>query len=150
MAKKRAAMTLPKRLRQARGELSRRALSELIGYSPTMILKYEYGHIPKAIQYFEALTKARGTSPTWLLLGKGPEGLADALRPTPLDAELLAEVWEAVQRAHAEAGQTPHIRDLAATAAEIYDDLITLPPNRRPARLKAAVAALKAEAGGGA
>ena len=143
-------MTLPKRLRQARGELSRRALAELIGYSPTMILKYEYGRIPKAIRFLEALTKARGTSPTWLLLGKGAEGLKDALRPTPLDAELLAQVWEAVQRAYAEAGQTPHVRSLAATAAGIYDELITLRPNRRPARLKAAVAALKADAGGGA
>ncbi len=143
-------MTLPKRLRQARGELSRRALAELIGYSATMILKYEYGRIPKAIRFLEALIKARGTSPNWLLLGKGPESLSDALKPTPLDAELLAEVWEAVQRAHAEAAQTPHIRSLAATAARIYDDLNTIAPNRRPARLKAAVAALKADAGGGA
>ena len=140
-------MTLPKRLRQARGELSRRALAERIGYSATMILKYEYGRIPKAIHFLEALTKARGTSPTWLLLNKGPEGLKDALRPTPLDADLLAQVWEAVQRAHADAGQTPHVRTLAATAARIYDDLITLTPKRRPARLKAAVAALKADAG---
>ena len=143
-------MTLPERLRQVRGELSRRALAELIGYSATMILKYEYGRIPKAIKFLEALTKARGTSPTWLLLGKGPEGLKDALRPTPLDADLLAEIWEATQRAYAQAGQTPHVSTLAATAAGIYDDLITLAPTRRPARLKAAVAALKAEAGGGA
>ncbi len=142
-------MTLPKRLRQVRGELSRRALAELIGYSATMILKYEYGRIPKAIKFLEALTKARGTNPTWLLLDKGPERLKDALRPTPLDAELLAEVWEAVQRAHAEAGQTPHVSSLAATAARIYDELITLAPNRRRARLKAAVAALKADAGDG-
>ncbi len=143
-------MTLPKRLWQARGKLSRRALAELIGYSATMILKYEYGRIPKAIQFLEALTKARGTSPTWLLLDKGPESLTDALRPTPLDAELLAEVWETVQRAYAEAGQTPHVRSLAATAARIYDELITLAPNRRPARLMAAVAAIKADAGRGA
>ncbi len=142
-------MRLPKRLQQARGKLSRRALAELIGYSEQMILKYEHGRIPKAIKFLEALTKARGTSPTWLLLGKGPEGLRDALRPTPLDANLLAEVWEAVQRAHADAGQTPHVRSLAATAARIYDELITVAPNRRPARLKAAVAALKADAGTG-
>ncbi len=140
-------MTLPKRLRQARGELSRRALAEVIGYSATMILKYEYGRIPKAIQFLEALTKARGTSPTWLLLGKGRERLADALRPTPLDAELLAEVWEAVQRAYADAGQSIHVRNLAASSACIYDELVALKPNRRPARLKAAVAAIKAEAG---
>ena len=143
-------MTLPKRLQQARGELSRRALSELMGFSPETILKYEHGGIPKGIQFLKAFIKVRGTSPTWLLLDKGPERLADALRPTPLDAELLAEVWEAVQRAYAEAGQTPHVRSLAATAAGIYDDLITLTPKRRPARLKAAVAALKAESGGGA
>ena len=143
-------MTLPKRLRQARGKLSRRALAELIGYSEEMILKYEHGRIPKGVQFLEAFSKARGTSPTWLLLGKGPEGLKDALRPNPLDAELLAEVWEAVQRAHAEAGQTPHVRSLAATAAAIYDELITVAANRRPARLKAAVAAIKADAGGGA
>ncbi len=138
-------MRLPKRLRQARGKLSRRALAELIGCSEQMILKYEHGRIPKAIQFLEALTKARGTSPTWLLLNKGPEGLKDALRPTPLDAELLAKVWEAVQRAYAEAGQTPHVHSLAATAAGIYDELITLKPARRKAKLKAAVAALKAE-----
>ncbi len=143
-------MTLPKRLREARGELSRRALSELMGFSPETILKYEHGGIPKGIQFLEAFMKVRGTSPTWLLLDKGPERLADALRPTPLDADLLAEVWEAVQRAYAEAGQTPHVSTLAATAAGIYDDLITLAPNRRPARLKAAIAALKADAGGGA
>ena len=143
-------MTLPKRLRQARGELSRRALADLIGYSATMIVKYEYGHIPKALRFLEALTKARGTSPSWLLLNKGPERLTDALRPTPLDADLLAEVWEAVQRAYADAGQTPHVSTLAATAASIYDELITLAPTRRPARLKAAVAALKADARGGA
>ncbi len=142
-------MTLPKRLRQARGELSRRALAERIGYSPTMILKYEYGHIPKALQFLEALTKARGTSPTWLLLGKGPERLTDALKPTPLDADLLAQVWEATQRAYADAGQTPHTRSLAATAAAIYDELIALKPNRRKARLKAAIAAIKAGEGSG-
>ncbi len=142
-------MTLPKRLRQVRGELSRRALAELIGFSPETVLKYESGGIPKGIQFLEALTKARGTSPTWLLLDKGPQGLTDALRPTPLDADLLAQVWEAVQRAYSETGQTPHVRSLAATAARIYDDLITRPPNRRPARLKAAVAALKADAAGG-
>jgi transcriptional regulator with XRE-family HTH domain len=142
-------MMLPKRLRQARGKLSRRALSELIGYSEEMILKYEHGRIPKGVQFIAAFSKARGTSPTWLLLGKGPERLTDALRPTPLDADLLAEVWEAVQRAHAEAGQTPHVRSLAATAAAIYDELIALKPNRRPARLKAAVAALKTDAGSG-
>ena len=143
-------MTLPKRLQQARGELSRRALSELMGFSPETILKYEHGGIPKGIQFLEALTKLRGTSPTWLLLNKGPEGLTDALRPTPLDADLLAQVWEAVQRAYADAGQTPHVRSLAATAAAIYDELITVAANRRPARLKAAVAAIKADAGGGA
>ena len=143
-------MTLPKRLLQARGELSRRALSELMGFSPETILKYEHGGIPKGIQFLEALTKLRGTSPTWLLLNKGPERLKDALRPTPLDADLLAEVWEAVQRAYADAGQTPHVRSLAATAARIYDELITLAPNRRPARLKKAVAALKADAERGA
>ncbi len=142
-------MTLPKRLRQVRGELSRRALAELIGYSATMILKYEYGRIPKAIQFLEALTKARSTSPTWLLLDKGPERLKDALRPTPLDANLLAEVWEAVQRTYADAGQTPHVRSLAATAATIYDELIALAPDARPARLDEAVAALKADAGAG-
>lgn len=142
-------MTLPKRLRQARGKLSRRALSELMGYSAETILKYEHGGIPKGIRFLEAFTKVRGTSPTWLLLGKGPERLADALRPTPLDADLLAEVWEAVQRAYADAGQAPHVRSLAATAAGIYDELITVAPNRRPTRLKAAIAALKADAGGG-
>ena len=142
-------MTLPKRLQQARGELSRRALSELMGFSPETILKYEHGGIPKGIQFLEAFIKVRGTSPAWLLLNKGPERLADALRPTPLDADLLAEVWEAVQRAYAEAGQTPHVRSLAATAAGIYDELIALAPKRRPARLKAAIAAIKADAGGG-
>ncbi len=141
-------MRLPKRLRQARGKLSRRALAELTGYSEQMILKYEHGRIPKGVQFLEAFSKACGTSSNWLLLGKGPERLADALRPTPLDAELLAEVWEAVQRAYSETGQTPHIRDLAATAAAIYDELVTLAPNRRPARLKTAIAALKADAGG--
>ncbi len=140
-------MTLPKRLLQARGKLSRRALAELMGYSPETILKYEHGGIPKGIQFLEALTKARGTSLNWLLLDKGPEGLADALRPTPLDAELLAEVWEATQRAYADAGQTPHTRSLAASAAGIYDELITLKPTRRKARLKAAIAAIKADAG---
>ena len=68
----------------------------------------------------------------------------------PGDASLLAEVWEAVQRACADAGQTPHVRSLAATAARIYDDRAALAPDRRLARLKAAVAALKADAEGGA
>ena len=140
-------MTLPKRLRQARGKLSRRALAELMDYSPETILKYESGGIPKGILFLEAFAKARGASPTWLLLGKGPESLTDALKPSPLDADLLAEVWEAVQRAYAETGQGPHVHSLAATAAGIYDELISLAPNRRPARLKAAVAALKADAG---
>ncbi len=143
-------MTLPKRLRQARGKLSRRALAELIGYSEEMILKYEHGGIPKGIRFLEAFAKVRAISPTWLLLNKGPERLTDALRPTPLDADLLAQVWEAVQRAYGDTGQAPHIRGLAATAARIYDELAALKPNRRPARLKAAVAALKADAGSGA
>ena len=71
-------------------------------------------------------------------------------KPNQYNADLLAEVWEAVQRAHADAAQTPHVRSVAATAAAIYDKLITLAPTRRPARLKAAVAALTADAGGGA
>ena len=61
----------------------------------------------------------------------------------------LARVWEAVQRAYGDTGQAPHIRSLAATAARIYDELAALAPNRRPARLKAAVAALKADAASG-
>jgi transcriptional regulator with XRE-family HTH domain len=142
-------MTLPKRLRQARGKLSRRALAELVGYSAEMILKYEYGGIPKGVQFIESLAKAHGTSPTWLLLGKGPERLTDALKPTPLDADLLGEVWEATQRAYADAGQAPHIHSLAASAAAIYDELIALKPNRRSARLKASVAAIKAGEGSG-
>ncbi len=120
-----------------------------MGYSPETILKYESGGIPKGIQFLEAFAKLRGISPTWLLLNKGPERLTDALRPNPLDADLLAQDWEAVQRVYAETGQAPHIRSLAATAARIYDELNTLAPTRRPARLKAAVAALKADAGGG-
>jgi len=44
----------------------------------------------------------------------------------------------------------PHVRSLAATAAGIYDELIVLAPIRRPARLEAAVAAIKANAGTGA
>ena len=95
------------------------------------------------------LCRKSRVNPTWLLLGKDPESLGDALKPTLLDADLLAEVWEAIQRAYAEAGQTPHVRSLAATAAGIYDELITVAPNRRPTRLKAAIAALKADAGGG-
>ncbi len=55
----------------------------------------------------------------------------------------------AARGAYAETGQTPHIRSLAATAARICDELAALAPPRRPARLKAAVAALKADAGGG-
>jgi transcriptional regulator with XRE-family HTH domain len=140
---------LPKRFRQARGKLSRRALAELMGYSPETILKYEFGGIPKGIQFLEAFAKVRGTSPTWLLLGKGPERLTDALKPTPIDADLLAEVWEATQRAYADAGQTPHVHSLAASVAGIYDELIALKPNRRPARLRAAVVAIKADAGSG-
>ncbi len=142
-------MTLPKRFRQARGKLSRRALAELMGYSPETVLKYESGGIPKGIQFLEAFAKVRGTSPTWLLLGKGPESLTDALKPSPLDADLLAEVWEAVQRAYADAGQTPHVRTIATAATGIYDELIALKPDRRPARLRAAVAAIKANPGNG-
>jgi hypothetical protein len=67
----------------------------------------------------------------------------------PLDADLLAEVWEATQRAYADAGQTPHVHSLAASVAGIYDELIALKPNRRPARLKAATSAIKADAGSG-
>ncbi len=70
-------------------------------------------------------------------------------KPNQHNADLLAEVWEAVQRAYADTGQTPHVSSLAATAARIYDELITLAPKRRPARLKAAVAALKADAEAG-
>ncbi len=126
------------------------AAADAVGLRNTTISRYEQGKVPRPLKYLVFLCRKNRVSPTWLLLRKGPESLSDALKPTPLDAELLAEVWEAVQRAYADAGQTPHVRSLAATAARIYDELIALAPNRRPARLKAAVAALKAEAEGGA
>ena len=142
-------MRFSKRLKLARGKLTQLLAADAVGLRNTTISRYEQGKIPRPLKYLEFLCRKNRVSPTWLLLGKGPESLADALRPTALDAELLAEVWEAVQRAHAEAGQTPHVHSLAATAAAIYDDLITIAPKRRPSRLKAAIAALKAEAGGG-
>ena len=142
-------MSLGERLKLARGKLTQWAAGDAVGLRNTTISRYERGKIPRPLKYLVYLCRKNRVSPTWLLLDKGPERLADALRPTPLDADLLAQVWEAVQRAHADAGQTPHVRSLAATAARIYDDLITLTPKRRPARLKAAVAALKADAGGG-
>ncbi len=143
-------MSLGKRLKLARGKLTQLAAADAIGLRNTTISRYEQGKIPRPLKYLVFLCRKNRVNPTWLLLDKGPEHLADALRPTPLDAELLAEVWEAVQRAYSETGQAPHVRSLAATAAGIYDELITLAPNRRPARLKAAVAAIKADAGGGA
>ncbi len=143
-------MRLGKRLKLARGKLTQLAAADAVGLRNTTISRYEQGKIPRPLKYLVYLCRKNRVSATWLLLGKGPESLADALRPTPLDADLLAEVWEAVQRAYAEAGQTPHVRSLAATAARIYDDLVTLQPAARPARLKAAVAPIKADAGGGA
>jgi transcriptional regulator with XRE-family HTH domain len=143
-------MSLGKRLKLARGKLTQLAAADAVGLRNTTISRYEQGKIPRPLKYLVFLCRKNRVSPTWLLLGKGPESLADALRPTPLDADLLAEVWEAVQRAYAEAGQTPHVRSLAATAARIYDDLVTLQPAARPARLAEAVAAIKADAGGGA
>ncbi len=143
-------MSLGKRLKLARGRLTQLAAADAVGLRNTTISRYEQGKIPRPLKYLVFLCRKNRVNPTWLLLGKGPESLTNALRPTPLDAELLAEVWEAVQRAYAETGQTPHVRSLAATAAAIYDELITLAPNRRPARLKAAVAAIKADQGGGA
>ncbi len=143
-------MNFGKRLKLARGKLTQLAAADAVGLRNTTISRYEQGKIPRPLKYLVYLCRKNRVSPTWLLLDKGPESLKDALRPTPLDAELLAEVWDAVQRAYADTGQTPHVHSLAATAAGIYDDLITLTPTRRPARLKAAVAAIKADAGGGA
>ena len=143
-------MRLGKRLKLARGKLTQLAAADAVGLRNTTISRYEQGKVPRPLKYLVFLCRKNRVSPTWLLLGKGPESLKDALKPSPLDADLLAEVWEAVQRAYAEAGQTPHVRSLAATAARMYDELIALAPNRRPARLKAAVSALKADAGGGA
>ena len=143
-------MRLGKRLKLARGKLTQLAAAEAVGLRNTTISRYEQGKIPRPLKYLVYLCRKNRVSPTWLLLGKGPESLADALRPTPLDAELLAQVWEAVQRAHAETGQTPHVRSLAVTAAGIYDELAALAPAQRPARLDEAVAAIKADTGGGA
>ncbi len=140
-------MNLGKRLKLARGKLTQMVAADAAGIRNTTISRYEQGKIPRPIKYLVFLCRKNRVNPTWLLLGKGPESLTDALKPTPLDADLLAEVWETVQRAYAETGQTPHTRSLAAAAAGIYDELIALKPNRRPARLKAAVAALKADAG---
>ena len=143
-------MSLGKRLKLARGKLTQLVAADAVGLRNTTISRYEQGKIPRPLKYLVYLCRKNRVSPTWLLLDKGPERLADALRPTPLDADLLAEVWEAVQRAYADTGLTPHVRNLAATAAGIYDGLITVAPKRRPARLKAAIAAIKADAGGGA
>ncbi len=143
-------MSFGKRLKLARGKLTQIVAAEAAGLRNTTISRYEQGKIPRPLKYLVFLCRKNRVSPTWLLLNKGPERLTDALRPTPLDADLLAQVWEAVQRAYAEAGQAPHTRSLATTAARIYDELIALKPSRRPARLKAAVAALKADAGSGA
>ena len=143
-------MSLGKRLKLARGKLTQLVAADAVGLRNTTISRYEQGKIPRPLKYLVYLCRKNRVSPTWLLLDKGPERLADALRPTPLDADLLAEVWEVVQRAYADAGQTPHVSTLAATAARIYDELITLAPTRRPARLKSAVAAIKADAAGGA
>ena len=142
-------MSFGKRLKLARGKLTQFAAADAVGLKNTTISRYEQGKIPRPLKYLVYLCRKNRVNPTWLLLGKGPESLTDALKPTPLDADLLAQVWEAVQGAYADAGQTPHVRSLAATAAGIYDELIALKPNRRPARLRAAVAAIKADAGNG-
>ena len=139
-------MSFGKRLKLARGKLTQVAAADAVGLKNTTISRYEQGKIPRPLKYLVYLCRKNRVNPTWLLLGKGPESLTDALKPSPLDADLLAEVWEAVQRAYADAGQTPHVHSLAASVAGIYDELIALKPNRRPARLKAAVAALKANA----
>ena len=140
-------MNLGKRLKLARGKLTQMVAADAAGIRNTTISRYEQGKIPRPIKYLVFLCRKNRINPTWLLLGKGPESLSDALKPSPLDADLLAEIWEAVQRAHADAGQTPHTRGLAATAASIYDELIAIAPPRRKARLKAAIAALKADPG---
>ncbi len=139
-------MNFGQRLKLARGKLTQMVTAEAAGIRNTTISRYEQGKIPRPLKYLVFLCRKNRVSPTWLLLGKGPERLADALKPRPLDAELLGQVWEAIQRTYAETGQTPHTRSLATTAARIYDELITVAPNRRPTRLKAAVAALKADA----
>ncbi len=142
-------MRLGERLKLARGKLTQVAAAEAAGLRNTTISRYEQGKIPRPLKYLVFLCRKNRVSPTWLLLGKGPESLSDALKPSPLDADLLAEVWEAVQRAYSETGQTPHVLSLAATAARIYDELIALAPDARPARLDEAVTALKADAGAG-
>ncbi len=120
-----------------------------VGLRNTTISRYEQGKIPRPLKYLIFLCRKNRVNPTWLLLGKGPEGLTEALQPIPLDADLLAQVWEAVQRAYADAGQTPHVRSLAAAAARIYDELTALAPDQRATRLAEAVAALEADAGAG-
>ncbi len=140
-------MSLGKRLKLARGKLTQLVTADAAGIRNTTISRYEQGKIPRPIKYLVFLCRKNRVNPTWLLLGKGPESLTDALKPSPLDAELLAEVWEAVQRAYADAGQTPHVRTIATAATVIYDELITLAPTRRKARLKTAVAALRADDG---
>ena len=141
-------MTLGERLKIARGKLTQIATADAAGIRNTTISRYEKDIIPRPIKYIEFLCRKNRISPTWLLLHKGPKRLADALRPTPLDADLLAEVWEAVQRAHADRGQAIHVRTIANAATGIYNDIVVLKPDQRPARLKAAVAALKADAEG--
>ena len=142
-------MSLGKRLKLARGKLTQMVTADAAGIRNTTISRYEQGKIPRPIKYLVFLCRKNRVNPTWLLLGKGPESLTDALKPSPLDADLLAQVWEAVQRTYADAGQTPHVRSLAAEAARIYDELAALAPDQRPSRLKAAVAALKVDPGSG-
>ncbi len=139
-------MSLGKRLKLARGKLTQIVTADAAGIRNTTISRYEQGNIPRPIKYLVFLCRKNRISPTWLLLNKGPERLADALRPTPLDADLLAEVWEAVQRAYADTGQAIHVRTIATAATGIYNDIVALKPNRRPARLDEAVSAIKADA----
>ena len=142
-------MSLGKRLKLARGKLTQLAAAEAVGLRNTTISRYEQGKIPRPLKYLIFLCRKNRVNPTWLLLDKGPKGLPEALKSGSLDADLLAEVWEAVQRAYAEAGQTPHVRSLAAAVAAIYDELGALAPADRTARLDEAIAAIKADAGAG-
>ncbi len=141
-------MSLGKRLKLARGKLTQLAAAEAVGLRNTTISRYEQGKIPRPLKYLIFLCRKNRVNPTWLLLDKGPKGLTEALKSGSLDADLLAEVWEGVQRAYAEAGQTPHVRSLAAAVAAIYDELGALAPADRTARLDEAIAAIKADAGG--
>jgi transcriptional regulator with XRE-family HTH domain len=141
------------RLVEARGDMTRDALSVSLGIPKTTLGGYERGVSFPPPEILAKIRSVLGVSIDWLLTGEPPMRVGDApgnaaqASRADFDEELLGRVVEGVSAVYREAGGRVGPRDLGRLAARIHTDLVAAydDPAERLIGLRAALQHLRRE-----